>query len=373
MKMFSSIIFADSYEHPACELTKNRTLASIPFAGRFRLIDFVLSSLVNAGVDNIAVVPKKNFASLEDHLGNGKYWDLDHRNSGLRILSPFFKTANSSEVFMARGKLDALRAVQTHIRHIKEEYIVITNGNVVANIDFDEVFKQHLESGADITAVYSKRSSTESKALELHFEGKKVTAMNYIAEKSEQNKDISLNVYVMKKSLLEDIIHLADTHDYHSFETYALINNVGKLDIQGYEYKGYSRVIYTVGEYYETSMDMLKSEIRAQVFNSKRPVLTRVKDSVPVLYQYNAKIENSLIADGCFIDGTVKDSIIFRNVRVETGAVIKNSIVMQNAVISKNSKLDYVVLDKNTSVSEGKKLNGDKAYPFIIEKGTNIC
>lgn len=373
MKLFSSIIFADSYEHPACELTKNRTLASIPFAGRFRLIDFVLSSLVNAGVDNIAVVPKKNFASLEDHLGNGKYWDLDHRNSGLRILSPFFKTAHSNEVFMARGKLDAMRAVQTHIKHIKEEYIVITNGNVVANIDFSDVFKAHIESGADITAVYSKRPSTDSKALELHFNGKKVTAMNYITEKSEQNKDISLNIYVMKKSLLMDIIHEADTHDYHSFETYALINNLDSLNIVGYEHKDYARVIYTVGEYYETSMDMLNKDVRAQVFCDERPVLTRVKDSVPVLYQFNAKIENSLIADGCFIDGTVKNSIIFRNVKVETGSVIKNSIVMQNAVIKKDSKLDYVVLDKNTTVSDGKKLNGDKAYPFIIEKGTNIC
>ena len=157
--MFSALVFSDTYEDTFNELTKERTHASIPFAGRFRTIDFVLSSLVNANVSNVAVITTKNYASLDEHLEGGRYWDLNHRNSGLRILSPFFKTENNSEAFMARGRLDALRSVQIHIKSIKEDYVVIANANVVANIDFDDVFRTHINSGADITAVFAKQTS----------------------------------------------------------------------------------------------------------------------------------------------------------------------------------------------------------------------
>ena len=372
MNMFSSIIFADSYDHPATELIEKRTLASIPFGGRFRLIDFVLSSLTNAGVTNIAVMPKKNYASLEDHLGGGKYWDLDHRNSGLKILSPFFKTANNNEVFLARGKLDALRSVQPHIRSLKEEYIVLTNGNLVANIDFEKVFKAHIESGADVTAVYANTDTYAPRALELSLEGTKVKGITYVSADDSGKRNISLNVYVMKRDLLLDIIREADAHDHYSFEKYALINKVDTLNIAGFEHTEFAKIVYSVQDYYNTSMQMLDSDVRSAIFTEKRPVMTRVKDSVPVLYQYNAKISNSLIADGCKIDGTVKNSIIFRNVTIETGAVVENCIIMQNTVVGKESSLSNVILDKNIKISDKKELCGDAQYPFILKKGSEI-
>lgn len=372
MNLFSSLIFSDSYSGQQNELSSGRTLASIPFAGRFRLVDFTLSALVNAGVSNVAVITKSNYASLQDHLGDGKYWDLNHRNSGLRILSPFYRSETNSEAFMARGKLDALRSVQKYIDSVKEEYVVISNANVVANIDFDAVFDSHIQSGADITCVYSMLTADTRRIIQLALDkSSNVTSMTY-AEATGEKVPASLNIYVMKRSLLLDIIRDADTHDQYVFEKYALINNVDKLKIMGFEHKEYARVIRTVNDYYNASADMLNADIRNELFTDSRPIMTRVKDSVPVLYHYNANIENSLIADGCHIDGTVKNSIIFRNVTIETGAVVENSIIMQNSVIGKGSSLNCVILDKNIKISDNKHLCGAAEYPYVFKKNAEV-
>lgn len=371
MNLFAGIIFSDSYSAETNLLAKNRTLASIPFCGRFRTVDFILSSLVNAGVDNVAVVTKRNYASLEDHLGGGRYWDLDHRSSGLRILSPFYRTENNNEVFLARGKLDALRSVSPYIKGLKEEYIVLTNSNIIASVDFERAFDFHIESGADITAVYSGRRGSPGD-LELHLEDERVREMTYIVEEEQSVKDTSLGIYIMSRKLLLDIIRRADEHDHYSFEKYALIKNTSSLKILGFEHREFSGIVNTVKDYYDISMKMLDSDVRSQVFKSDSPVMTRVMDTVPVLYKYNASVENSLIADGCRIDGTVKNSIIFRNVTIETGAVVENSIIMQNSVVGKNCGLGYVILDKNIHVSENKYLCGAPEYPYVFVKNTRI-
>ncbi len=370
--MFSALVFSDIYDDSVNELIKDRTYASIPFAGRFRTIDFVLSSLVNANVSNVAVITKKNYASLDEHLDGGRYWDLNHRNSGLRILSPFFKTGNNNEAFMARGRLDALRSVQIHIKSIKEDYVVITNANIVANIDFEDVFNTHINSGADITALYSKQPSFSSAELLLDVDKKENVNEFVYSTGDGEIKNLALGVYVMKRDLLLDIIRTADAHDYYNFEKYVLVRGAEMYKISGYEHKNYAKIITTVRDYFDASMQMLDGDVRADVFMPARPIVTRPKDSVPTLYQYNAKVENSLVADGCNIDGTVKNSIIFRNVTIETGAVIENSVIMQNCVIKRNSKLNCVVIDNDSTVNADKRLCGDKYYPYVIEKGSDI-
>ena len=372
MNQFSALIFSDSYSDLKNELLYNRTLGSIPFGGRFRTVDFVLSSLVNAGVVNVAVITKKNYASLEDHLGGGKYWDLDHRNSGLRILSPFFRTTNNTEAFMARGKLDALRSVQTHIRSIREEYVVLTNSNIIANIDFNKVFDAHLNSGADITAVYANSVSRSGHDVILDMdETGRVRRIRH-SDGDGDVKSLALSVYVLKRDLLMDIIKEADEYDSYSFDRHVLVKNVDTLNIQSYLHDGFAEMIYSVKDYYETSMKMLDGGVRKNIFTLDRPIMTRTKDSVPTLYHYNAKIENSIIADGCHIDGTVRNSIIFRNVKIEAGAVVENSIIMQNTVVGAGSKLNCVVLDKNTAISENKTLCGAEDYPYVFAKNSKV-
>ena len=373
MNLFAGIIFSDAYSGNPNMLAEHRTLASIPFCGRFRTIDFILSSLVNSYVDNVAVVTKRNYASLEDHLGGGRYWDLDHRSSGLRILSPFYRTENNTEVFMARGKLDALRSVQPYIKNLKEEYVVLTNANIIANIDFDSVFEFHTQSGADITAVYSHICSRSLSDLLVKTDvSGRITELTYAVDEQEKQRDTALGIYIMKRSLLLDIIHHADEHDYYSFEKYGLIKNTETLKIMGYEHKSFAGIIHTVKDYYDLSMQMLSEDIRKQVFRQDSPIMTRVMDTVPVLYKYNASVENCLIADGCRIDGTVKNSIIFRNVTIESGAVIENSVIMQNSMIGKNCSMNYVILDKNIHVSDYKLLQGAPEYPYVFIKNTKI-
>lgn len=373
MNLFAGIIFSDSYSASPNMLAEHRTLASIPFCGRFRTIDFILSSLVNSYVDNVAVVTKRNYASLEDHLGGGRYWDLDHRSSGLRILSPFYRTENNTEVFMARGKLDALRSVQPYIKSLKEEYVVLTDANIIANIDFESVFDFHIESGADITAVYSNICSHSLSDLIIQKDdSSRITQLIYAVDEQQKSQDMALGIYIMKRSLLLDIIHYADEHDHYSFEKYALIKNTKTLKIMGYEHKSFAGIIHTVKNYYDLSMQMLDEQVRKQVFRHDSPIMTRVMDTVPVLYKYNASVENCLIADGCKIDGTVKNSIVFRNVTIESGAVIENSIIMQNSVIGKSCGLNYVILDKNIEVSEYKLLHGAPEYPYVFVKNSKI-
>ena len=373
MNNFAAIIFSDSYKGESNILAEGRTLASVPFCGRFRMIDFVLSGLVSAGARNVAVITKRNYASLEDHLGGGKYWDLDHRNSGLRILSPFYKTQNNNEVFMARGKLDALRSVQPYIDWLKEEYVVLTNANVVANFDFREMFDFHVQSGADITALYSTQTVNRSGDLEFHLtENGRVGDMTYSTGDGEKLVHRALGAYVIKRSLLLELIRRADEHDYYSLEKYLLINNVSSLRIMGFEHHGFAGVVHTVKDYYDTSMLMLDGEVRNGLFLEERPIMTRTRDSVPALYRYNSHVENSLIADGCVIDGAVKNSIIFRNVIVKKGAVIENSIVMQNCVIGEDSEIRFSVLDKNITISAGKTLSGAAECPVVFLKDTKI-
>lgn len=372
MNQFSAIIFSDSYKEQNNPLVINRTLSSIPFGGRFRMVDFVLSSLVNAGVANVAVVTKRNYASLEDHLGGGRYWDLDHRNSGLRILSPFFRSENNNEVFQARGRLDALRSVKTYVKSIREEYVVLTDANLIANIDFEKIFDTHIDSGADISVVYTKTQPRHATSLVLDVDDTdKIRDITFGGE-AGKDANVSMNIYIMKRDLLLDIINKADAHDYYSFEKYALINNLNTLLIKAVEHTGFADIVFSVGDYYNTSMKLLSDDTRSDIFNTDRPIMTRAKDSVPVLYHYNAKVENSLIADGCHIDGTVRNSIIFRNVTIEAGAVIENSIVMQNTVIGAGSTLNCVILDKNTKISANKNLCGAPEYPYVFGKNTEI-
>lgn len=316
-KKFSAVIFSDTYENN--RLTRLRAISALPFAARFCLVDFILSSLVNAGVANIYVITNKSCPLLEKHLSGGRYWDLNHRNSGLKILPTGF---------IARDMADALGCVKQSLRAVKEEYVVLCSANLIANIDFENVFDFHVRSKADVTLVYS----------DSHLQKQK------------------LGIYVMKRSLLLDIIehgHLpgyAKTAEYTHYE--------------------YSRSVFSLRDYYDANMDMLDKEKRNQLFNENRPVMTNINDSIPVLYRYNARVENSLIADGCEIDGTVRNSILFRNVSVKTGAVIENSIIMQNGIIGRDCIIKNVVADENLWATDGKEIYGVADYPFLIQNDT---
>lgn len=362
------VLFSDSFVAVNNELAAERTLATVPFASRYRLIDFVLSSLVKSGVNNIGILTKEHYGSLVDHLGAGKDWDLDRRNGGLKILTPFAKA--DSAATRGRSKIDALLSCRAYLEDCNEEYVILSDTNIVMNIDFAEMVRYHISKDADITVAYQKRSDAVYNGLVLDEDrdGRIVDAY-YAAGQMSDCQNQGLKVYVFNKELLMSLLERAYTYGWTDFERDFITRNINKLRVCGYEHTGYCAVINTVGDLYKASMEMLTPAIRKEVFESQTPILTRVKNSAPTLYGFESKAKNSLIADGCVIDGTIENCVIFRGVRIEKGAVLKNCVIGQNSVIHSDAKLDCVITDKDVEIQADHVLSGYPTYPYVISKG----
>lgn len=370
MSKILGIVFSNMHDIRMGKITEHRTMASVPFGGRYRLIDFVLSNLINSGVQDVGVIAKSNFQSLMDHLGTGKEWDLSRKKGGLTILPPY---ATHEAVFY-RGRLEALGNALSYIRASKAELVVMTDCDNIASIDYAEVIRYHKERKADVTVVYKNKPITDS----IHYdvttismdEDNRVNAA-YVNPESDQG-NVLLNMTIIDKKLLERIISDAASANFYSFTNGVLQRGNQRLKIYGYEFNGYVADIKSLQSYYDCSMELLDPKVRTELFPRERPVYTKVRDEVPVRYGINAHTKNSMIADGCIIEGSVENSIIFRGVKVGRGAVVKNSILMQGTWVGENSRLDGVVTDKNVMIRDAKTLMGCKEYPFFIEKGTIV-
>lgn len=360
-----SVIFASGNESKLNELTIHRTTASLPFAGRYRLIDFALSNLVNSGITRIGIITRNNYSSLMDHIRMGRDWDLNRKNSGIAVFPPYvFNT--SREVY--KGKIEAIYNVLDYIKTAPEDYIVIGNSNIACNIDFEDVYKKHISSNADISILCHKTNTTSSRRIVINKNNDDRIKDMYISETfSSDAKLISLNTYLLKKELLVDLIETAYAHGYIDFEKDILFKYIDKFKFIEYEIEQYAAIIDDVKTYYNESMKILDAEIRNQLFGGNK-IYTKVKDSVPTVYKENSAVKNSLIADGCIIDGTVENSILFRNVKVEKGSIVKNSIVMEKGVIMSNSTINYAILDKNVTIRDNRNISGFETYPIVIVK-----
>ncbi|MBE7021071.1 MAG: glucose-1-phosphate adenylyltransferase subunit GlgD [Ruminococcaceae bacterium] len=365
-----SILFADSYDYNNSEtnvLANNRTLASIPFGGRYRLVDFVLSALVGAGIYDVGIVTRNKYNSLMEHVGWGKDWDLNRKNGGLKFLTPF-----QSGTGVVTNKIEALNSVIDYIETALPEYCLLSDANIVTNIDLKQFMKYHEEKGADISFVY-KRMSVEDPELQvtLDNEGRLVDAiLRKKGETSEEN--LFLNMILLKKELLINLIEKGMTYGWQSIKKNIIANSFNEYKIYGFEATGYTTQIKTCEEFYQANMDLLKKDVRFELFHGVNPILTRIKDSVPTMYGENANVTNSLVADGCKIDGTVENCIIFRDVVVKKDAVVKNSIIMQGTVIENSAEVQCVITDTDVLITEGKKLMGTETMPFMINKGKVI-
>jgi glucose-1-phosphate adenylyltransferase len=365
------VLFSESYSAINNELAADRTLATVPFGGRYRMIDIILSSLVKARVNNIGILTKERYGSLVDHVGSGKDWDLDRRNGGLKILTPFANAG--SETTRNRSKIDALLSARQYLEESTEEYVILADTNIVMNIDFEELVQYHIDKEADITLVYQTADDAVYNGLVIDHDrdGRVIDAYYAAGEMSDRQNQV-LKVFVLNKSLLLNLLGRAYTFGWTDFDREFITKNITKLHICGYEHKGYCAVINTVGELYKASMEILTPSIRKEIFESDTPILTRVKNSAPTLYGFDAKVKNSLIADGCEINGTIENCIIFRGVKIEKGAVLKNSVIMQNSTIQADANLDCVITDKDVTIQAGHTLGGYPTFPFVISKGQTV-
>lgn len=360
------VLFSNIHDDELRDLTKNRTTASIPYGGRYRLVDFILSNLVNAGIFNVAIITKTNYHSLMDHLETGNEWDLNRKNGGLSIFPPF---ACSSLKNVYRGKLEALIGIKMFLETAKEEYVVLSDCNIVCSLDIRDIIDRHIESSADITVVYhsTKHISEHDLILKLD-KNEYVYDISISIKEDSARSNIGLGIYIVKRDFLIKIVEDAYTHGYIDFEREYLQKNVQSIRICGYENKGYSTAIKSINDYYIASMDLLNTSVRKELFYNNGKIYTKVKDTVPAKYGVNSVVSNSIIADGTTIEGQVENSIIFRGVKIAEGACVKNSIIMQASEIEKDVQLDYVITDKNVHITSGRILTGVESYPMVIAK-----
>ena len=364
-KNIVGIVFSNAYDECISELTGIRTMGSVPFASRYRLIDFALSNMVNGGIEKVGVVTKANYQSLMDHVGNGKPWDLSRKNNGLFILPPF----STNEANGNADKLGALKGIHDFISRSTEEYVLFADCNSVLNIDIEELMDYHSDKNADITIVYKNgKMPNLTDVIVLDMDADNKAKKVSVSPVTDENVNYSLNMILMKKSLLERLLNDAVSLNYTDFEADLIQRNVAKLNIYGFEAKGHSFTIDSMQSYYNANMELLNIEKCDDLFNTERPIYTKVRDNMPAIYGLGSDVKNSLVADGCIIEGTVENSILFRGVRVEKGAVVKNSILMQGTFVAQDATVNCVVADKSVVITPNKTLSGAENYPVYIGK-----
>lgn len=365
-KKMVAVLFASGNESKLNELTIHRTTASLPFGGRYRLIDFCLSNLVNSGVTRIGIVTKNNYSSLMDHIRMGRDWDLNRKNGGITVFPPFVLNT-SREVY--KGKIEALYTVLEFIKRSPEDYVVVSNTNVAANIKYDEILEKHVATGADVTMLCHKACVNSSKRVIITKNADNlVTDLRAVEIPSDEQQLVSLNMYIIRKDTLVSWVEQAYSRGYVDFEKDILFKEVANNNIYAYELDGYAAIIDDVKTYYYESMKLLDTATREELFGAASKIYTKVKDSVPTMFGAKSSVKNSLIADGCVINGTVENSILFRGVVIEEGAVVKDSIIMEGGIVMKNSKISYFITDKQVVIRENNQLSGAYTYPTIVVK-----
>lgn len=371
-KNCQGIINLSENEYNISKLTSNRSIASIPIAGRYRVIDFVLSNMVNSGISNVGIFTDYNFRSLMDHTGSGKPWDLDRKIDGIFIFTPNYNPATTS---VPRGDIHHFYSNIDYIRYSKQEYVLISCSYMIANVDFQRLYEKHVETGSDITMCYKKVGNAHLDfrrcyVLDIGKTGRILSAGVNMGHKG--NANVSMEMYIMRKEVFIDIVMESISKGKSFYMNEAINNSIQDLKVNGFEHKGYLKCINSIESYYEANMDLLNPEVAREIFHSERRILTKIKDESPTFYGEEAKVSNSYIANGCIIEGEVHDSIIFRRVNIEKGAVIRNSIIMQNGTIKKNAEIDSIIMDKGVVITENKTLKGDKRIPLVIDKRKTI-
>ena len=365
------LVFANMHDTTLGDMTKNRTMGSVMFGGRYRLIDFPLSNMVNSGISEVGVITKSNYQSLLDHLGSAREWDLARKKGGLYILPPF----GNVESTLYSGRIEALYGAMSFIKHSRAIYVILSDCVVLTNIDYKPIVAAHIESGADITAVAHTGvySSDDIKTS---------TVFNVDADKNVTsvliNPDISgtcttsLNVFVMSMDFLIETVNDAMARGNVSFERNILQEKCRELKIKIYEYDNYFSKLNSPESYFKSNMALLEPENARKLFVPKRSIYTKVSDNAPVKYDLDSKVSNSLVADGCIIEGEVENSVLFRGVKVGKGAKVKNCILMQGTVVGDNAELNYLITDKNVSICENHILTSSPQYPMYVGKGASV-
>ena len=370
MNGLHGIIFSYEKRNDLRELSEIRSSASIPFGGRYRMVDFALSNLVNAGVTDVGVVLHGRYQSMVDHLGTGKVWDLSRKRGGLRILPPF-NYQKDWGVMPFRGKLEALAGVRTYLDTIRQDYVVLMEGDLVANLPLAEIYEGHVKSGADITVVCGNDSFTTADGTYFEKNGEgRITEGLYNLTTPRGYR--GLEVYILSTKLLKELVDECHAKDQFSWRRDVLRAKKDTLNLRTYIWKGFAAQVRSVQEYYDRSMQLLDPTIRAELFTPERPIRAKGADKASTYVGPNGRCVNSLVAEGCRIEGTVENSILFPGVVVEAGAVVRNCVLFKETVVRRDAQLSYIIADKDVEVLSNRTLMGHATYPIVLAKGSKV-
>lgn len=371
------IIFPNSYDSFVPELASDRSMASIPFGSRYRMVDFVLSNMVNCGMDNVSLIVRKNYHSLMDHLGNGRAWDLARKNRGLNIVPPFAHKT----VSVYNGRVEALVSIIEFLKSQKEKYVILSDANIAMNFDFGALIDAHIESGADVTLAYTREEVPEvlreAYACEENFyytlmfddNGRVKELRTNSPDAGEQN--FCMNICIMNREDLIKVVNIAYAKGNVYLERDMLSPHLDKMDVRGYLYEGYVGRIVDMKSYFNENMKLLKEENLDALFGPAA-IYTKVRDDNPTRYINGAKAKNIMAADGCVIEGEVENCVLFRGVKIGKGAKVKNCVLMQDTVIEPGANVEYVITDKNVTITADKVVSGSDTFPVYVEKGETV-
>lgn len=371
MSTMMGIITNTKSEDILGELTQHRSMSAVPFGCRYRLIDFPLSNMVNSGIKNIAVVMSNKSRALLDHLNSGKEWSLDRKSEGLFLLP-----SASPRLFQKKTKFDLKDLWENFdfLQRSRQKYVVLSGNNVILNANYQKGLQYHKEMGADVTLHYKEEGAHNLSPGSFNYfevkENGRVTSIHSCPSKAENNK-VSLETIILERSLLMEIVKLAaDTGNWDLGDV--LVDNINELKVFGYPFKGYAGKINSLASYFRHSMELLQPQVQQELFFANGPIYTKTKDGPPVKYTETAETANVLVGSGCYIEGKVENSLLFRGVAVGRGSLIRKSIIMQNCTIEENVVLENVILDKDVFVRKGTVLKGEEGKPVVIGKRTVI-
>lgn len=372
MKM-SGIIFSNIYDTTMGELTSHRTVASMPFGGRYRFIDFVLSNMVNSGIFNIGIITKYNYQSLMDHLGGGSTWDLNRKNSTFYILPPF----STGVTTVYRGNLEALANAVTFLNTTKPDYVLMCDTTVICNIDFDNALKSHIDSGADVTVIANKDITSyelDSSDLVVSADEDGTVTDLAIGYMTERDPLVGMGMFIIERKTLLNIIHNYVSRGRYSFEKDYLMSRFvdGSIKINAYKFDGAVLRNHNTLSYFKNNFRLMDEKVRADIFRPDAVIHTKVRDEAPTYYHTGCEVNDCLIADGCNVYGKIENSVIFRNVVIEKGATVRNSIIMQGTVIGAGANINYAIVDKDVTISPSATLMGASSVPAIVHKGVTV-
>ena len=377
----AGLIFSNIHDSNIPEFTGMRTMASVPFGGRYRLIDFPLSNMVNAGISKVGIITHDNYQSLVDHIGAGKDWDLARRSGGIKILPPFITAYDSKmSATLYNNRLEALVGVTNFISRCTEDCLVLSDCDGICNIDIREVLEEHVKSGAVMTIVSAKNKFDCDRENELYRivsddNGNIQSIGKNSAALSDEEKEgnICTNIIVVDRRFLLAKLNEASVRNYTEFYRDIVWRNLGKYPIKEYVYDGTYILVSSLRSYFAASMKLLDADVRDALFGDiDRPIYTKVRNTAPTVYTSGAKVKNSYIADGCRIEGEVENCIFFRGVHIGKGTVVKNCILLQDTKVGDNVSLNCVVSDKNVTIRNGRMLSGHESIPFFLAKRTEV-